>query len=57
MKSLHRENPEIRWNVYSRFGAPSVVIGYGFASKVEIVHAAHNSYEISQLEESIENFY
>lgn len=53
LHSLHRETPEVRWNVYSRFGAPSVVLGYGFANKVEIMHAQHNAYDPEQVKESI----
>jgi hypothetical protein len=55
-KSLHREVPEVKWNVYSKFGSPSVVIGLDFAKKVEIAHAAHNDYEDSQVEDSIAQF-
>jgi hypothetical protein len=48
-KTFHRENPEIKWNVYSKFGAPSVVLGLGFANKVEIAHFAHNNYSEEQI--------
>lgn len=57
LKSLHREAPEIKWNVHSKFGSPSVCIGYSFEKKVEVAHAAHNTYSDEKIQESIEVFH